>query len=268
MTEFVSIKSLLSTVPKVLLQESEQSDWLYWFREALRLLPSITATEAKVEIFELTESKFQLPKYVKTINSVKYLSQDPSEEDLTSYNECLCAEPESEDIIPQVCKPQIYYKMFIDSPYYQHNYALLRYAGSDKNMFCKNCPNLTCDNTLNFVLTRERMLYTNFDAGFLCIDYDQEVCDESGNIMIPDIEEVQQFLVKFAIMRHLEERQFAKEEGMRNMYQDYKQESEIWLRKAKSTILFKQLNPHTIQGITEGWFKRLIKLPSIYVYER
>ena len=268
MNNFVSLRSLLTTIPKPIFNEAEESDILFWFREGLRLLPSITATESKVEIFEIVDSKVQLPKYIKSINSVDYMYKEPTEDCLKSYSDCVYVEPESEDLIPQVCKPQIYYKMFIDSPYYKNNYTLLKYIGQDKSLLCQNCPNLYCDNTNNFVLTRDKMMYTNFSCGFICVNYDTEICDESGNLMIPDIQEVHNFLQSYAIKRHLEERMFGKEEGINSMYQQYSQKSDIEYNKARGVIMLRQINPHTIQGITDGWFKRLIKLPSIMVYER
>lgn len=268
MNNFVSLRSLLTTIPRQIFNESEESDILFWFREGLRLLPSITATESKIEIFEIVDSKLQLPKYIKSINSVSYMYKEPTDSCIKSYEECVYTEVESEDLIPQVCKPQIYYKMFIDSPYYQNNYTLLKYAGQDKSLLCQNCPNLYCDNTNNFVLTRDKMMYTNFNCGFVCINYDTEICDEFGNLMIPDIQEVHNFLQSYAIKRHLEERMFGKEEGINSMYQMYSQKSDIECNKARGVIMLRQINPNTIQSITDGWFRRLIKLPSIYVYER
>lgn len=268
MNNFVSLRSLLTTIPKAIFNETDESDILFWFREGLRLLPSITATETKVEIFEIVDGAVQLPKYIKVINSVDYMYKEPTEDCLKSYSECLYTEDEPEDLIPQVCKPQIYYKMFVDSPYYKNNYTLLKYVGSDKSLLCQNCPNLYCDNTNNFVLTREKMLYTNFNCGFICVNYDTEVCDSSGNLMIPDFQEVHNFLQSYAIKRHLEERMFGKEEGISSMYQMYSQKSDIEYNKARGVIMLKQLNPQTIEGINNGWFRRFIKLPSVVVYER
>ena len=266
MREFVSLKSLLTTIPKPLYNEAEESDFLFWFREALRLLPNITATETKVEIFEVVDTKVQLPKYIKQINKVTYMYKEPSDSCVQSYNECIVPEPQ--DLLPQVCKPEIYYKMFLDSPYYNNNYRLLKYIGSDKSLLCGNCPNFYCDDSNNFVLTRDKMMYTNFDCGFICIEYDTEVCDELGNLMIPDIQTLHNFLQSYAIKRHLEERMFTKEEGIGSMYQMYNQKSDIEYRKAKGDIILRSLNPDKIQAIQGGWFKRLIKLPSIYIYER
>lgn len=267
MREFVSLKSLLSTIPKPIYNEVEESDVLFWFREALRLLPNITATETKVEIFEVADTKVQLPKYIKQINKVTYMYKEPLDTCIQSYNEC-CVPCESEDLLPQVCKPQIYYRMFIDSPYYNNNYRLLRYVGSDKSMLCNNCPNYACDAENTFVITKDKMLYTNFNCGFICIEFDTEVCDDLGNLMIPDIQTVHNFLVSYAIKRHLEERMFGKEEGIQSMYQMYNQKSDIEYRKAKGEIILRSLNPDKIRMINDGWFRRLINLPSIYVYER
>lgn len=268
MNNFVSLRSLLTTIPKQLFNESDESDFLFWFRDALRLLPSIVATESKVEIFEIVDSKIQLPKYIKTINSVDYMYKEPTEDCLKSYSECVYTTPEAEDLLPQVCKPQIYYKMFVESPYFKNNYTLLKYVGQDKSLLCSNCPNLYCDNSNNFVITRDKMMYTNFTCGWVCINYDTEMCDENGQLLIPDIQEVHNFLRSWAIRRSLEDRLFSKEEGIKSLYEDYRQQSDIDYNKARGVILLRQLNPQTIEGIINGWYKRLIKLPSILVYER
>ena len=268
MRNFVSLRSLLTTIPKPIFNEVEESDILFWFREALRMLPDITATESKVEIFEIVDTKVQLPKYIKKINRVTYMYQQPTDSCIDSYNNCLCETPESEDLIPQVCKPQIYYQMFLDSPYFQNNYQLLRYVGQDKSLLCSNCPNYTCNTDQTFVVTRDRMLYTNFTQGYICIEFDTEVCDELGSLMIPDIQEVHNFLQSYAIKRHLEERMFGKEESIMQMYQMYSTKSDIEYRKARGLIILRQLNPDLIAETNAGWYKRMIKLPSIFIYER
>ncbi len=48
----------------------------------------------------------------------------------------------------------------------------------------------------------------------------------------------------------------------------YNQKSDIEYRKARGTIMLRQLNPEVISAISGNWFNRLIKLPSLYVYER
>lgn len=267
MKEWVSLKSLLVNIPKPLFNESEESDFLFWFREALRLLPNTTATESKIEIFEVVNNRIQLPKYVKTINQVMYMYKDPSPDCIKSYEDCIIP-VETQDILPQLCKPEIYYKMFLDSPYYRNNYRLLRYVGSDKSILCNNCPNFNCDSESTFTLSRDRILNTSFDCGFICINYDTEVCDELGNLLIPDIQEVHNFLQSYAIKRHLEERMFSKEEAISQMYQMYSQKSDIEYKKARGIIMLRQINPDVVRSLQGSWFRRAIKLPSIYIYER
>ena len=47
MNNFVSFAIITTTIPKAIFNETDESDILFWFREGLRLLPSITATETK-----------------------------------------------------------------------------------------------------------------------------------------------------------------------------------------------------------------------------
>lgn len=269
MHNFVTMRSLLGRVPAPLLEESNNIDWLNWFMEGYRLLPSTSTYEEKVEIFEIIQGKVQLPKYIKELNEVRYLCSEPSDDCLDSLANCVeCLTPEPTDLNPAVCQPTISYKLFLDSLYYQKNYQLMRFVGIDKSVLCRNCPNLYCDNQYTFIVTPQKVLHTNLQDGWLCVRYNTEMCDENGEFLIRDYPAVHEFLVYYAIMKHFQERMFTKEEQTANFYQEYKQKSDIWYRKAKSESILRNINPHTVQDLVGGSYINLIKLPAKYVYSR
>ena len=116
MKNFRSIRSILSNIPKALFQETNESDFMDYMLDAIKLLPQTIYYEPKIEVFEIIDGKVQLPKYVKQINSVMWQCSDPSKECIDSLmNSCTDLEPEPADVNPAVCKPMITYKMFLDS---------------------------------------------------------------------------------------------------------------------------------------------------------
>lgn len=267
MRNFVTLRSLLNRLPKAVKEESPTIDFLKWFIEGLRLLPDITATINKIEIVEIVHGKVQLGEYVKGLNEIRYLSEEPTEKCLESFAACV-QEPEPQDLIPQVCKPGLNYQMFLDSPYYKRNYTLMTFVGEDKSILCKNCPNLYCDSKYTFVVTPEKILYTNLQDGWLCINYDTELCNENGDLMIPDIAQVHEFLIYYALMKHFQNRMFTKEEQTINFYQMYEQKSNVFFLKARGEIIARGINPHTIQQLISGQLFALIQIPETYVYAR
>lgn len=215
MKNFIKLSSVLSSIPSSLFQEGNEADFLDYLLDGLKLLPSSALYEPKIEIFEIIDGKVQLPKYVRMINKVMWQCTDPSKDCLDELLSC-CTEPEPSDINPAICKPTITYKMWLDSPYYKDNYKIIRYTGTDKSMIKKSCPNTWATCSESFVVTPNKTMYLSIDSGFLSIDFDAPVCDEDGDILIPDIQILHEFLIAYAISKHWENRQFSKEEQARD----------------------------------------------------
>lgn len=267
MKSFVKLKSLLSRIPKSLFEESTEADFVDWMVDGLHLLPSTVRYEPKIELFEIIDGKVQLPKYVKKINNVTWQESDPSDECVKELEQCCKFEWEAQDINPSKCKPLITYKMWLDSPYYKEHYKLLRYAGTDKSLISNNCANLTAKCSESFVVTPEKTMYLTLDCGFICVEYDAPICDEDGELMIPDVGILHEFLVNYAIYKHWEDRQFSKEEQAGNFYQAYNQKAVLLLRQAKGDHHLRNLNVANIMDLT-GQYIKMIKLPEIIFYAR
>lgn len=270
MTNYIKLSDCLTQVPRSLLQESSTIDFLVWMLEALRNLPTITYTYPKIKVFEFDSYKLQLDPEIKQINMVTYLASEPCEEDLDSFASCV-ENPEaveSDTTTNNICNYTINYKLFLDSVYFKRNYVPLKYSGTgDESMLCASCPNrFVKDCAYTFVVDKDKVLHTTIKEGFLCIDYDTEL---SGvNCIIPDYAEIKDFLIKYAIMKHWEDRSFTKEESARQMYNEYAPKVDIAFRRARGAINSRLLDPNTIQEINSHTLRRLIKLPETYVYSR
>lgn len=268
MRNFVSLRSLLSRIPKALFEESTEAEFLDWFLDGLKLLPNTINYEPKIDLFEITDGKVQLPSYIKQINNVHWQCSDPSEECIADLQTtCGCVD-EANDLNDQICRPAITYKQWLDSPYFRENYTILKYIGMDKSLISNNCNCLYSNCTETFTVNSSKTMYLSLDTGFICIDYDTPICDEGGNLLVPDYPLLHEFLIAYAIHKHWENRQFTKEEQAGNFYQAYLQKQTLLLRQARSDVFFRNFNVANILDITGGQYKKLIKIPELLIYAR
>ena len=270
MINYIPLRSILNRIPKPLFKESTESDFLSWALDGLRRLPTVTRTESKVQIFEIVNNKIALPKEVKLSNLVTYMAKEPTEECCNSLASCV-EEPETEETwynnTEAICRYTINYKLFLDSLYYNENFMPLKYNGNS-SFISSNSPNHNCVCGYTYTVDKNRCLHTSLCDGFICIDYEIEVRDEDGDILIPDYQNVINFLAKYATMKHWEERMSGKEEGTYTLYQKYQQEAEAFLKSAKGEILLKNADVDAIAEVVNGEYKRLIKIPERYIYAR
>ena len=270
MTNFVKLSDYLRDIPRPLLKESSSTDFLVWMLQAVRKLPSIVHTYPKIKIFEFDSYKLELDPEIKQINMVTYLANEPDDECCDSFTSCV-ENPEaveSETTTNDICKYTINYKLFLDSVYFKRNYMPLKYVGvGGAELLCKKCPNRflsNCNET--FVIDKDRILHTNLESGFLCIDYDTEL--DAVNCLIPDYDAVKDFVIKYAIMKHWEERSFSKEEIARQYYSEYFQLANFAYRKARGQIFAKQYDVNLAKDIIFSTLRNLNQLPGEYVYSR
>lgn len=269
MTNYIKLEDCLTLVPRALFAESNISDIVAWMYEGLKELPSITYTYPKVQIFEFDNYKLELDPTIKQINMVTYLAEEP---DLDCCNEVLsCVENpeaiESDTTTNNICNYTINYKLFLDSTYFKRNYMPLVYSGTGDAFVCSKCLNrFVREGAYTFTVDINRVLHTTLKNGFLCIDYDAELdCD---NCMIPDYQKVKRYLVKYATMKHWENRMSTKEEGATNLYRMYQAEAELALKAARAQVLGRNLDMNTIVEVLRHTYRRLIQFPEHYVYAR
>ncbi len=270
MTNYIPLRSILGKIPKSLFKESSESDFLSWALEALRTLPSTSRTEAAVKILEIKNNKVALPKELKYINLITYMAKEPDEKSCSSLASCV-ESPEAEEEwynnTERICRYTLNYKLFLDSLYYNQNYMPLRYVGNSP-FVSKRSPNIGCNCAYTYTVDANKCLHTSLCEGFLCIDYQTEIKDENGDFLIPDYQEVSNYLSKYAIMKHWEERASSKEEGTFTLYQKYQQEAESQRKAAKGRILLSNTDLHTIANVVGNTYQKLIKVPEYYFYAR
>ena len=262
MKSFIPLSQVLDSIPSALFEEESEASFYDRFLDALRLLPDVLIYEPKIELFEIVGGRVQLPKYVKQINSVRWQESNPSEEDI-----CSISVPEGQDTNPDVCKPMITYQMWLDSPYFKNNYVPLKFVGTDKSLISNSCENLCSGCSESFVVTPQKTMYLSIDSGFICVNYNSPVCDEEGNILIPDNQLLVEYLVAFAISKHWENRMFTKETQAANFYQDYRQKQALLFRQVRGELFLAQTNIRDIVNVN-GQFTKLIKLPELLFYAR
>lgn len=170
--------------------------------------------------------------------------------------------------LAQNCIIPITYKQWLDSPYYKNNYKVLKYVGTNKSLITNDCECLRSSCAETFAITPEKMMYLSLDSGFICVTYESPICDENGNLLIPDIAILHKFLITYAIYKHWENRQFTKEEQSGNFYQSYQQQQALLLRQAKGDHLLRNFNIANTLDIIGGQYKKLIQIPEILYYAR
>jgi hypothetical protein len=264
---YISLKSVLSKIPNSLFNDAEESEFLDWFVDGLHLLPYTLQYQTKVEFFEIISGKVALPKYIKKINGLYYQESKISDDCFDDVEQVTEQTEEPSDINPAICKPLITYKMFLESEAFTRNFKLLKYVGQDQSLLCTNCPNKHCNSPETFIITPQKIMHLSLREGWLCINFETPICNEDGDLLIPDNQNLIEFLVAFAICKHWENRQFTKEESASNFYQNYLQKSEILLRKAQGDHLLRSVNINNIVDI-QGMLSRIITLPRQLQHDR
>lgn len=267
MTNYISLKSILSQIPKPLFNHSEEDDFLSWALMGLRESKIINMYEPKVKIFNLGNGVIHLPNEIKEINLVTYLACIPSEEDITNCQPCFTSTIPEESVDTVNSNYSISYKLFLDSDYYNKNFRPLQYKGNG-SYICKNCPNKTTPCQYTYTVDSSKVLHTNLTTGYICVDYDSEVLDSEGEMLIPDFQELKQYLVYYSLAKHWEERAMMSEQNAYNLSQDYLTKAEIYLKKVKGSDKLRKIDVNSIAMIQGGQYQKLIKLPEQYVYAR
>jgi len=268
MKNFIKVRSILDNIPSSLFEEDSEAAFLDRLMDGLKLLPNIVQYEPRIELFEIVDGKVQLPKYIRTINRVDWQCSSPTTECVNELTTLSCAcEEEQSDLNPDICRPTLTYQMWLDSKYFKENFKILKYVGIDKSLISNDCECLYTNCNETFVVTPQKTMYLSIDSGFICVNYDSPVCDDKGEILIPDNQIVIEFLVAYAIAKHWENRQFTKESNAINFYEKYNQRQALLLRQARGSVMMSQLDAIDIASLN-GQFTKLIKLPEILFYAR
>lgn len=271
MTNYTSLESALRLIPRPLFEQANRLDFLSWMLDGYRELKLREENERKVKIFEVEDGKVELPQEIKEINLVSFLYRKPTNEDIYSLQSCVCDQDETTTTTEDtnsVLQYSLAYRMFLNSRYYNNNYIPMQYKGNSSSLLCRNCPNRTSECQYVFTIDKDKMLYTNVTEGYICIDYDTEVVDENSIPMIPDSQDMKQYLAYYAQYRHWEERAAGKEESAPQMAERNLQKANIYFNKVKGSRNLRALDANTIASVRNDNYDKWVKIPEVYVYSR
>lgn len=244
----MTIESIIARLPKSIVSELSEVDIKIWIKDALKLLPGASLFD-KIQIIDVVDGKYKLPDdFVQLTNlfwQVKPLTQE------------MCTEFKCEpyELREQVCKPMVYHTIFLNSVFYKDCFKPIKYVGRDKSLLCKDC--LTSDCSETFIITPERMLYTSFDEGTLCLHYKTNILD--GEFFIEENQTITDFLVSYVSKKYWEERLFNKEEGVAQIYDRFTQQTDILLRRAKGSINMRNVNSDQVNHVIFGSLNNTLK---------
>jgi len=260
MTNYTKINSVLPLINRAVRNEDSNLTLLSYAFDAYDLLPGSTSKKEEVQIYEVKNHKVQLCQDIETLNLVTHLSKKPSDSECNELNNCVTitsgeAQEEfniSEDNNPCAGNYAIAHKLFLDSNYYNNNYEPMKYIGNSSYV-CTSCPNRFChDCNETFSVDENKILWTSFKDGYICIWYDKRLVDEDGDYLIIDLTEVKKFLALYAELEHFRNRMYSKEQGVQSIVNDLEYKTTLWLKKARGAILKSGLNRNLIAELTTG----------------
>jgi len=134
--------------------------------------------------------------------------------------------------------------------HYNHSKPL-KFIGNYTGL-CNNCQDKhnNCKDT--YSIDVNRILRTNLESGYLCIEYTRMPLDDAGNILIIDNADLMNGLARYAIAMHWLDRSHRKEQGAIGMYKMSIQEAEILLRKAKGVFNLRNIDPVKLNHLFLG----------------
>lgn len=283
MVRYIKLSSIIPQIPKTLRKETNTADILFYALQGYRILSFPVQTENKITLLEVKDHKILLPKEIKTINFVTWMCSEPTESCISSlYNECVdgdvitsttVTDPDGKVTVTSTAKQYlIAHKLsissdFYNTQYFNRNFIPLKYIqGGLKNNVCDKCLNkftMYCNET--FSVDAYGTLWTSFKDGFLCMDYDTEIKTEDDYLIVDD-PDVVQYLKHYVIQSLLEERAFAHEQNMYGMSRDYKYDVDIWFKRARGSIMLKNINRAAVEGFSvRGYNENMLRfLPDNY----
>jgi hypothetical protein len=273
MKEYINLKAILdnSRIPSQLQIDCGKENILSWGLDAYRMLKIPDQLKFKFQLFEIKDHQVQLPNDVKLINHVSYSSIKPTNTDCNDIE--LYIYDNTNDVNPTSNQTHIVgdyaiaHKLFLDSTFYNNNIVTLFYNGVKNNLdICKTCKVcFTCDNTYSIDINK--VLWSPFKSGYLCIEYFTELKDDNEDFMIINTPEILRYISLYAQTQCFLTKASSKEEGAYQIYNNLLNQTEIAFKKAKGSELLKSINVDNYDRIISNT-KALLNLTKQRAYER
>ncbi len=240
-------KDIIASIPRPLFGEVDDLTLNLWVKRAVMLLPNVVKYINKIEYFEVIDGEVILPEDIKQVKSVYWQHSEPNKECTTLIG---CETTEPYEVRTQVCKPMVYYGIFLDSVFHKTCFTPLKYVGKDKSLLCNGCPNLHSQCRETFVL-RHNVLNTTLDSGWICVEYETLDC-ENGIIELPDYPIISEYVKAYILKTLWEERSLLNESGATQMLDRYRQEFDILSRKIRGQAFLRNTDYKNLELINKG----------------
>lgn len=246
MINYIPINDVLRRIPQAVRKEDSELQLISYALDAYRNLEIPSTTTEKIEFVQVQDHKYQLSTKAKSINFVSYLSSNPTEEECCEMEEC--------------CTPETTY-FIIDlysTNYYKNNFEPIKYIGNQSGI-CSKCINRFVNDSIHtFSVDYNKLIWTSFKDGFLCIHYETEQTNEDEQYLIVQDEDVQNYLAYHAQYMHWLNRSSMHEEGAFRMLQFMQNQDNIYFLKAKGSLLQRNINKQLIQELTTASYNNRI----------
>lgn len=289
MVNYCKLEKVLPLIPKSLRRESDEAEMLRLALDGYRHLSVPMQLQNQLQVFEIVDHKVQLPSEIKVINFVTWMKSNPSLEDLDTLADSYCNDCDTvQTTTTTITDPDgtitttttstaneyllahkiVLNASFYNTNYFNNNFIPLKYIqGSVKNNnLCDNCINRFthgCNET--FSVDHNKIMWTSFKDGFVCVDYDSEILEDGSYLIIED-NDVLNYLKHYIMQGLLEDRAFSHEQGTYQMAKNLQTEVDIWFRKASGALILKGIDRNLIESFSlRGFNENILKfLPNNY----
>lgn len=249
MINYVKINNILPYVSKAVLEESSQEEILSEALRGYELLASRRQTKEQVFIYTVKDHKTELSDDTIIINSV-YRTDNTLSDVYKKYCDC----PETPEVTDNGCVGNyaIAHKLSLDSPDFKNSFYPMKYIGISSYV-CDTCVNMFChDCNETFSVDENKVLWTSFKDGTLCVKAKVTITDEEGDYLIVDDEDVKKYLALHAELEHFRNRMYRHEQGVTGIVDRLESKSNVFYNRARSSIKKLSLNPQLIGEITNN----------------
>lgn len=164
------------------------------------------------------------------------------------WNECnTCCEDKTEKVI----RENVYFSQNRVEFVFREPKLLTLGKSMVRNNCHKQCRNFGIKDNPNEITIEGTTLSTNFDEGYIYMQYYGLPMDDEGRIDIPETKNghLETYLEYYA-KRRLAERLLANNDaqGLSNLYSVFRQEEQISLRLASANVKMSRINPHRLKS--------------------
>lgn len=260
MTEYVKLNKVLPLISKAVREEDGNLSLLAYALDGYNLLDVPSQQLEEVNLFKVEDHKVQLCDKIKTINLATYMFKNPTSTECGALEGCLdivSGESQEEFNLTESTNPcagnyAISHKLFLATDYYNNNFEPMKYVGTSQYV-CSNCANRFCHAcNQTFSVDHNKVLWTSFKDGYICLWYNVVAKDEDGDFLIINDPDVLRYLAYWTELQHFRNRMYAHEEGTLSIVDRLEGKVNMWYLKAKGALNSKNLNVALISEITNN----------------